>query len=327
MGGVLSGVLANIYLAYLEKQMIYSPFIHYYIFTRFVDDILIISPFNEDQFSIFVQTLSQTYNLQLTCKQNHHSINYLDMTIKFVNNHLITQPYSKNVLLYPVPSYIQQQDIYKQINIIKSQILRTYRISSNDTQFSASILFYLKSLSDHYTHNILKRVIFNYLKPIKIGKSIWTCSIPLCGTCQHISAEMNIQIKKIEKIKSNYLALKSPLNCQTKNIHLIHYSENEPMTIQLVSNLHQFIKEKATTNDITILPIGHLKLQTMQNILIKFPDLFHPCRNDILKRKLKPPCFIHPIVNNPMKIYGVSCANRRQRNIGHIFNTYKRVCQ
>jgi hypothetical protein len=330
MGGVLSGVLANIYLAYLERNILHSsPSIpstpKFYLFERFVDDIFIISSLCDSDFQHFLSTLSATYHLTLTSTSNHHCVNFLDMSIKFVDNKLVTQPYSKNTLLYPLPSCIGKRNISRDINILKSQILRTYRLSSDNDKFSLSIKNYIQSLSQHHHHILLKKSIMKFLKPIR-NASNWSCNVPLCNTCQQKVSECNIKLRKCTKIDSRIIAIKSPMNCQTTNIHVIHQSTNNTTTIQLERNLHQFLST-ITPNTKKVIPIGRLKLQSIQKIFRQFPSIHHPNRQQILNMKCNPPCFIHPIVRNPSNVYGAHCANKKQRKVWNLFGAYRKICQ
>jgi hypothetical protein len=327
MGGILSGVLANLYLAYLEQQVLYSHPIYsdyLYIFQRYVDDILIVSTLNEIELNEFINILSNSYNLRLTSTSNSHNINFLDMTIKSVNNQLFIQPFSKNTLLYPLPSFIGRRNYQRDLNIIKSQILRTYRFSTDNSYFSSSLHFYLRFFTTHDYHKMLKKAILNFLKPIRnnIG---WNSTIPLCGTCHNILSKKNIHVDKVCKVDSHYFGIKSPLNCQTRNIHVIHNTNNN-ITIQLVNSLHHFISCSNSTTS-TIVPIGHLKLRSLHNILRKSPSIFYPHRAQILKMKIQLPCFVHPVVRRPSEIYGVPCLSKKHRNIGNLFSDYKKVCQ
>jgi hypothetical protein len=147
--------------------------------------------------------------------------------------------FGKNTLLYPLPSFIGRRNYQRDLNIIKSQILRTYRFSTDNSYFSSSLHFYLRFFTTHDYHKMLKKAILNFLKPIRnnIG---WNSTIPLCGTCHNILSKENIHVDKVCKVDSHYFGIKSPLNCQTRNIHVIHNTNNN-ITIQLVNSLHHFI--------------------------------------------------------------------------------------
>jgi hypothetical protein len=138
---------------------------------------LIVSTLNEIELNEFINILSNPYNLRFTSTSNYHNINFLDRTIKSVNNQPLIQSFSKNTLLYPLPSFIGRRNYQRDLNIIKSQILRTYRFSTDNSYFSSSLHFYLRFFTTHDYHKMLKKAILNFLKPIRnnIG---WNSTIP-----------------------------------------------------------------------------------------------------------------------------------------------------
>jgi hypothetical protein len=146
MGGGLSGSLANIYLGVLERVVIRNSKI--LSFMRFMDDILMVSTFLEEEMESFINNLELIYELPLTASYNRKSVTFLDMVLSnFVfQSKIVISPYSRNVPIYPLPSRILHRGIHRDIQIIKAQILRAWRISTNDRNFSLSLVNYFQFL-------------------------------------------------------------------------------------------------------------------------------------------------------------------------------------
>jgi hypothetical protein len=118
MGGKLSGSLANIYLGFIEKHVIFDPGI--ILFRRYMDDICIIWRKNSEELISYILQLEKLYNLKITYSFNHHSITFLDLTIcnDPTKRQYITYPYSKRFPLYPLTSTFTSPDYFLEKSII-----------------------------------------------------------------------------------------------------------------------------------------------------------------------------------------------------------------
>jgi hypothetical protein len=322
MGGVLSGSLANIYLGVLERNIVNNPKI--LLFKRYMDDILIISYFNHDENQEFVDNLRNSYKLPITVSSNEDSVNFLDLTITTsrLSSNLSISPYSKNHIIYPFPSLLKRGNVKNQCQIINSQILRTWRNSTDHRAFSFRILQYLKHLNNNPYHRVIRQKIIKFLNPVKLETHVWSTQIILCQTCRLISRANNTSIMKIIKAQNKYISARQPMNCQTRNVQLIIQEEEVFLQIEKWSSLHDFLLIEKRQN-VNILPLGKLTEAQIQRLLNRHESLIH---ETIVAGPVQyNSCFIHDICIQPRKIYGVAVKTKGRRTIRNAFNQYKKV--
>jgi hypothetical protein len=221
MGANLSGTLANIYLGVLEENLSNKPGV--LLYKRYMDDILIIKNYDEIEFMNFLEEVKSNIKLNITSSFNCHCVTFLNMSIMKSphEKRFHINPYSKNSLAFP-PIYPPfTRDIYTDFAIIKAQILRVWRLSTHSRYFSSTVNNYLNHLSYHRYQLRIRRMIFKFLLPVRISTHFWSTSIPLCYSCQQLSSINNTIFVKIMKIENKYVAIKGPVNCHTKDIHVI----------------------------------------------------------------------------------------------------------
>jgi hypothetical protein len=325
MGGVLSGCLANIYLGILEKDICHNGKI--ILYNRYMDDILIISTFNEVQFSHFVTLLKTTFQLTITSSSNKHLVNFLDMNIAFSpsTQRFVTFPFSKKFLLYPIPSTTDQRSFQMDKNIVLSQILRTWRLSNSNKEFSRGINIFLQhllTLSSPYFKKI-RNCIFTFLLPIKKSTHLWETNIPVCSTCQSYLQTMNISITKCIIVDQKYISIKEPLNCLSKSIYVILHKEGI-FNLLHIPSIHYILhyKKDYLLNGI-ILPLGNLNSTRLQCFLKKHPTINYWFRQEILAGKRCHPCPIYTIFKNPKNIYGIPFIRKKRKTVNSFFNKFK----
>jgi hypothetical protein len=325
MGGPLSGTLANIYLAHMELYN-FNKISDFLLFNRYMDDILIICNFSDMKLQQYITSLECVYNLKLVASYNKHNVNYLDMniSISFHNKQLNIQPYSKKFLIYPLPTSNSQSQFKKDLNIINSQILRTWRISTNDQYFTQSINTYLPFLQSTSYHRLLRKNVFKFLQPIKVSTHKWTTILPICETCNNVIEKLNIYLHKILKVQMRYIATKCPLNCKSQNIHILLNKDATSFQLLHVFSLHQYL-QNLSIRDANILPIGFLNLRKMKEFLIKHPTVECINRNNIIKTKHVHPCFIHKLFHKSSSVYGIHSSFRKKPSFGTMFNKYKKI--
>ena len=317
------------------------------LYKRYMDDILVISNLTEDSFQQFISELQNTIKLKITASYNYSSVNFLDISItKFMKNSTNTQlmihPFSKKFPIFPVPSIISKRGIHIDTNIIISQILRTWRLATNNKIFSMHINKYLELLLNDKYHRLLRKNILKFLKPIKITTHYWSCEIMLCPQCKHISYLDNINITKIMQIENKMISSKKPLNCYTKSIYLVLQNDNK-FTLTFSNNLHQTINsihnllsfEKTIGyckyTNYTILPIGNMTTYGLDTFIKK--NSMINC--DIIKENMKKgknifPCYIHKVFKYPTKVYGLKYQNIKYKKFkcfNSYFNIYKKFFQ
>ena len=100
MGGCLSSSLANIYLGYLEESLLSQHTSSILLYTRYVDDILIIVDDNQLQLDTFITSLKQTFKLSLTTSSSPSNVTFLDTRVHFNARQFHLSFYSKTPSLF-----------------------------------------------------------------------------------------------------------------------------------------------------------------------------------------------------------------------------------
>jgi hypothetical protein len=290
-----------------------------------MDDIFIISLFSTEELAIFISQLKSSFKLTITCSHNQHSVNFLDISIAFsrINNKFITYPYSKKHSIYPIPSILVSHSIFIDKNIILSQILRTWRISSHSKEFSRGINVYLQFLLDSSPYHIkLRRMIFKFLLPIKISTHLWSVEIPLCSDCQSILNNEKINITKILHVQGKYLSVKQPINCQTSPIHIV-IEISGYFYLLLISSIHSILQNTSASTSFhnsNILPLGLLKNQQINQFIKKHPFVIS-LENVELNSSY--PCVLYNIFKT--NIYRMGSTNKKTNCVASFFNKYKHI--
>ena len=325
MGMCLSGTLANIYLATLEISIYNIPKL--LLFKRYMDDILIISLFEGHEMDTFIADLQEKLHLRLTASHNTQNVNFLDLTITFSRGKkcFTIHPYSKNFLTYPLPTLMNKRKFMTDLNIITGQILRTWRFSSDDYYFSRCIFTFLYSLPCHPFYMKLKHGIYKFLQPIQVRQSSWTTTIQLCKECHDLSTSKNINIHKIMRVDKKCLAVRQPINCQTQIGLVLSRKENHEDTNLLhVFSIHQFLKQNKEEY-VNILPLGKFNADRLRGFLQQNPNVIYIHRQRMLTNKSLYPCYVHAIVPNINKLYGMPLGAKSLPTLGRQFNTYKKA--
>lgn len=320
MGGVLSGTLANIYLGYLEREIHSLPAI--LLYNRFMDDILLISNYSPNSLTNFICHLKSIFRLNITASINRHSVNFLDMTISKQES-LIISPYSKKSVHYPIPSLLTKRNFTTNVNIILSQILRTWRLSNHSVNFSSTVNHYLPHLAGHkYLHRIRKR-IFKFLLPVKISTHKWAVNIPICIFCLQCISQLNISIKKILLINNKIISIKEPVNCHSRSIHLLVQTAVSSHLI-FVPSLHEYLLTTNLSSNIDILPIGKMHDLKLKQFLLKFNTVEYVNKECIVNKRTSS-CYAHHFLRHSYDIYGVKTLPKKQTTFGTFFNYFKKV--
>jgi hypothetical protein len=326
MGGVLSGCLANIYLGFLENKICRSSDI--ILYNRYMDDILIISTFTDVQLLEFIACLKTSFQLTITSSSNKHLVNFLDMNIAYSpsSQTFVTFPFSKKFLLYPVPSTTDQRSFSMDKNIVLSQILRTWRISNNNREFSGGVNLYLQHLlnSSSSYYKKIRKTIFKFLLPIKQSTHLWDTNIPLCTACQyHQKSIKNFSLTKIITVDGKYISIKQPLNCQTTHIYAIFHREDKFNLLHIPSIHYILHNNKTYLLNGTLLPLGNLNSRQLQCFLKKHPNVNYWFREEKVEMKTCYPCPIYSIFRNYKNIYGIPSIRKKGRTLNSYFNRYK----
>jgi hypothetical protein len=261
----LSGALANIYLGILKKNIYQSDKIAFFL--RFMDDYLMVTYFSNPEMNKFIEGLQIAYQLNLTGSYNRHLVNYLDMTISYFpsSENLEVHPFPKRKLHFPLPSSIKRRGVTTDFNIIKSQILRSWRISSNTRSFSTAVNEYLNYLLISKCNKSIRRRILRFFLPVRITTHRWSTEMLLCETCRIITNCSHIDVLKIMNVNGKFISTKQQLHCLSLNIYSV-IQHNSHFVLTFITSIHLFLQ---TINDthFCILPIGKLRVHQIRSLL------------------------------------------------------------
>ena len=221
MGRKFAPNYANLFMAHWEKEALAKCPLQPDCYLRFLDDIFMVWPHSEQEFWTFFKTLNDhhpTIKLKATIHKN--SVDFLDVTVykghRFENSgHLDTKVYFKptdsHELLHK--NSFHPKHTFK--GIIKSQIIRFYRICNNQSDFELACSTLFDALVPRgYSRRFLRSIKNQTLKqlnphhPTQGGSS--PCGHKNCKTCPFINTT---QFIKDPKNKS--LEIKDSLNCQS----------------------------------------------------------------------------------------------------------------
>jgi hypothetical protein len=138
-----------------------------------------------------------------------------------IYHRILISPFSKNSILFSIPSTLYRRHISSDLTIIKAQILRVWRLCNEDLPFSKCISDYLEILLDNRYFQRIRSHILSLLSPIYIRRNIWTTNIPLCPQCINKLVENNINIQKYILLDFKLLCPKESLRCISKNVSII----------------------------------------------------------------------------------------------------------
>ena len=322
MGGVLSSCLANIYLGSLEKEILDYPGL--LLYNRYMDDILVIATFTDEEIRQFIDKLKSLYQLSITSTSNKHIVNFLDMSISYSPSKemFFTYPFSKNRLLYPTLSILAKRSFRMDVNIVLSQILRTWRISNNNKEFSNGVNSYLSHLllSSAPLFKRVRKSIFRFLLPVKLMTHYWTTNFSLCAACVLNVQLYNLSIEKVFCIDGKYVSVKIPANCKTSPIHVILKKDKSSYIIHVLPSIHWMLQNqhKHFANS-TLLPLGSLNCTK----LTSHPTVQHHLQAVLKTETITYPCPMYDIFRNTQHVYQVPFISKKMKNFDGYFNKHK----
>jgi hypothetical protein len=322
MGMALSGSLANIYLGYIEKEMEIPPTVP--IFVRYVDDGFLLSTLEVDELQEFLDDLSKKYRLNITSTISTFQVNYLDMTIRlsFSSQKIYTFPFTKSIHHpLPLPSEMIQSRRFMDLQIIKSQLLRIWRISNNSIELSHFINNYLQSIPQiYYRHGI-----FRYLAAIKISTHKWSADIMLCKICLSKTTNGHIFITKVVKLDDKYVSTNLPMNCRSQGIYIIIKYPNENVHFTHIHSLHSLFSFSIIDKlkYLSITPLSFPSSEKLKKFLQQHPIIKFTVPQSTNENIF--PCYIHKISKKSNIMYGINSSYKKNMSIGTYFNDYKKI--
>jgi hypothetical protein len=202
-------------------------------------------------------------------------------------------------------------------------VLRVFWQTTDSRSFSVAVNKYLVFLLSK-PHRHVRRTIFNFLLPLKLSTHKWTVEIPLCSECKCKSTINGILVKKILKIDANYVAIKEPINCKTKDIHLI-IKNKESHNLHYVTSLHALFHSGRVAKNVDILPIGSLDNFKLKRFLTKHPSVNYFNKEHVLKMRTILPCHLFRVYKRPDRVYGVPYATKSSKTFSSMFNRFKKI--
>ena len=148
MGTKLAPSFANLFMGDFEEKFVYTYRLQPFLWKRFIDDIIIIRTYGEEELCKFIEYLNSKHKtIKFTEERSTTPIDFLDITIQIepngsISTTLFCKPTdSHNYLLYSSehPRHILEGIPY-------SQFLRVRRICSKTTDFNGNVFM----LSTHF---------------------------------------------------------------------------------------------------------------------------------------------------------------------------------
>ena len=189
MGCCISVFFANCYMYSVTRAIILSPPSWLISFLRFIDDLFFITTqYDSVTFNEMIETISNTNIKYELCSPSNEQ-NFLDTTIKIINNRLVVQPFTKETAsgayLHPAsnhPHHTIRATPYSQFLRIRriSSHLHIYRKHANKMKMDFIRMGYSNKLLNtifHKVANIKKEELFqkNDKPPISGSFKFITC--------------------------------------------------------------------------------------------------------------------------------------------------------
>ena len=154
MGTSLAPILANIYVGWLESQCGIHNHTEIILYRRLIDDIFCIWNGSMESAIAFSQKIG-TMRPSLTIKDNFSldEINFLDVFLykgqRFLNSGILdTKVYQKPINLYLYIGFTSMEPIHSKKGLIKTELIRYFRICSDELSFNEVSSFFYCRLRD-----------------------------------------------------------------------------------------------------------------------------------------------------------------------------------
>ncbi|CAN7978809.1 unnamed protein product, partial [Ixodes persulcatus] len=140
MGSRMSPNYANIFMGKFEETFVWTYAKIPAIYLRYIDDIFIIWNDTEDALLSFLSYLNGCHRtIKFTCNYSADSMNFLDVNVKKIGSHLVTELYRKPTDKRQVLRYDSYHPKCQKNNIPYSQFLRLRRICSEESNFRENV--------------------------------------------------------------------------------------------------------------------------------------------------------------------------------------------
>lgn len=187
MGCCISVYFANTYMLAVTRQVIESPPPHVLLFSRFIDDILLLTTGTDEQIQTLFDTITNKH-IAYDVSRAQTSGSFLDLLILVVEHRVETRPYSKPTSV-PFFLHASSNHPYHLVHSIPyAQLVRLKRNASRETDYRkhAKALiksFRLRGYPEYVLQSAKKKC--NRLKRSELLKRGKTRSTPSTFTCLH----------------------------------------------------------------------------------------------------------------------------------------------
>lgn len=223
MGVKFAPAYANIYVAELEEEALKKCDKKPLVFFRYLDDYFGIWTHSEDDFQTFFNILNtQAPSIKLKSVINHHSIDFLDVTIykgkRFEEyRELDTKVFFKDTDTHEL---LHKQSFHPKhvfSGVLKSQIIRFHRICNNQSDFqNACNTLFSVLLKRQYSKRFIRKVKSNALTSLDSSlNGFISCQNAKCIACKFAPSKIKsfTSYKTGEKYEINQV-----LTCTDKDV-------------------------------------------------------------------------------------------------------------
>ena len=244
MGKKFAPSYANIFMAHFETEAMKKCYLKPTVYFRFLDDVFCVWDHGRENLDTFLEILNSHHPaVKLTATVEENSNDFLDVTI-------FKGPLLQEKGIFDTKVYFKPTDTHQLLHkasfhprhtfrgILKSQIMRFYRICSQKSDFDSACSLVFKALRSRlYSKRSLRYIKSQTLNDMESGHFISPlgvapepnseffaepCEQRFCHTCENVkecSSVISSTTKFVFKIRQN-------LNCASTNlIYLVHCKE------------------------------------------------------------------------------------------------------
>ena len=244
MGKRYAPSYANLFMAYFETEAMKKCYLKPTVYYRFLDDIFSVWDHGRENLETFLEILNSHHPaVKLTANIQNISNDFLDVTV-------FKGPLLQEKGIFDTKIYFKPTDTHQLLHkasfhpkhtfkgILKSQIIRFYRICSQKSDFDAACTLIFKVLrSRKYSARLLRKIKTLTLKDIESGAQISPEGIPpepdttfyaepcgfyLCHTCNSVIVRSTVTSNSTKFV----FKIRQDLNCSSSNvIYLVQCKE------------------------------------------------------------------------------------------------------
>lgn len=296
MGRKFAPNYANLFMAQWEKEALAKCPLLPDCYLRFLDDIFLVWPHSEQEFWTFFNTLNDHHpTIKLKATIHKESVDFLDVTVYKGQRFNTSGQLDTKVFFKPTDSHelLHKKSFHPKHTfkgIIKSQIIRFFRICNNKSDFETACSTLFKVLTSRgYSPRFLRSIKNQTLKQlnphIKSSGGSSPCNQKNCKTCPFIKTTQYIKDpnNKSLEIKDSLNCLSTPavyvIECKTCAIRYVGQTGNS-VHERLVQHRSDIRLKKPTpvaehfnnstcggVDSLTITPVELIPRQTVGGLL------------------------------------------------------------